>query len=271
MKSIVGFFNRPWVSVPLDQELAGIAATGSKHAGLLGKHGGGIWVEWDTPLDEVARIKDAIAAHGLNMNALLAHARFDVSTEESVKCYKAFIDRAAALGTTTLLEMGAHELDKYAMYYDVMQAVSPYAQDKGMMVAVKPHGGLTSTGKECAQLIERVGHPNYRLWYDAGNILYYKHLDPVAEAAWVKGVTVGMCVKDCVIDADGKADVDVTPGEGQVDFPGVFKALWDGGLKGGSFIVETLGSGSYDEITAAGKKAYGYIRGEMAKVGYDLE
>jgi len=271
MKSIVGFFNRPWIAVPLDQELAGIAATGAKHAGLLGKHGGGIWVEWNTSYDEVARIKDALAAHGLKMNALLAQTDFSVSTPEAITRYKAFVDRAAALGATTLLEMGAHALDKYDMYYDVMKGVAPYAQDKGMMVAVKPHGGLTSTGQECARLIERVGHPNYRLWYDPGNMIYYKQLDPVAEAAWVKGVVVGMCVKDCVIGADGKPDVDVTPGEGQVDFPGVYKALWDGGLKGGSFIIETLRRGNYDEVTAAGKKAYAYVRQVMAGVGYDLE
>ncbi|MGQ9555375.1 MAG: sugar phosphate isomerase/epimerase family protein [Anaerolineae bacterium] len=271
MKSVLGFFNRPWISLPLEQELDAIAATGAKHVGLLARPGGGYNVEWDTPFEEVARIKDAIAARGLKMNALLAHVHFDVPTAESISRYKAFIDRAAALGATTLLEMGAHDPKTFDQYFAVMRAVSPYAQDKDMMIAVKPHGGLTSTGEECAQAVERVGHPNYRLWYDPGNILYYKQLDPVAEARAVKGIVVGMCVKDCIIGADGKPTVDVTPGEGQVDFRGVFRTLWEGGFRSGSCIIETLGPKEPQAITEAGKRAFQYIREVMLRVGYELD
>jgi len=270
MASILGFFNRPWIFAPFEQELDMIVETGAKDVGLLGNPAGGHFVEWNTSFDEIARIKDAITSRGLRMNALLAQAHFDVSTDESIGRYKAFIDRAAALGAPTLLEMGAHDPKTFDMYFDVMRAVSPYAQDKGMMVAVKPHGGLSSSGKECVQVVERVGHPNYRLWYDPGNILYYHQLDPVAEAREVQGIVVGMCVKDCVIGADGKPDVDVTPGEGQVDFEGVFRTLWDGGFHEGSCIIETLGPKEPQATTEAGKKALQYIGGIMRSIGYRL-
>jgi sugar phosphate isomerase/epimerase len=64
--------------------------------------------------------------------------------------------------------------------------------------------------------------------------------------------------------------VDVTPGEGRVDFEGVFRALWQGGFRGGSCIIETLGPKAPAETTKAGTRALRYIADIMTKVGYQL-
>ena len=56
------------------------------------------------------------------------------------------------------------------------------------MITVKPHGGLNATGPQCRKLIEQVGHRNFTLMYDPGNIFYYSdgELNPVEDAktAW---------------------------------------------------------------------------------------
>jgi sugar phosphate isomerase/epimerase len=76
-----------------------------------------------------------------------------------------------------------------------------------------------------------VGHKNFDLWYDPGNIFFYSNgeLDPVDDAATVDGlVRTGMCIKDFdMVDKDGKPtrDVWLTPGTGRVDFPKVLAKL----------------------------------------------
>lgn len=115
-----------------------------------------------------------------------------------------------------------------------------------------------STGPQCRRILERVGHPNLRLWYDPGNIYFYSDgkLDPVDDAATVDGLVAGMSVKDF----RPPKEVNVTPGTGQVDFPRVFARLKRGGFTGGPLIVETLAADATD-IVAEAKKARQFLEG----------
>ena len=129
-----------------------------------------------------------------------------------------------------------------------------YAASKGVGLSVKPHGGQNATGPQCRKLIEKVGHPNFRLWYDPGNIFYYSdgQLDPVDDSATVNGLVVGMSVKDFV----PPKEVLVTPGTGRVDFPRVFDNLKKGGFVRGPLVVECLArSDDPAKVTAEAKKA----------------
>ncbi len=112
----------------------------------------------------------------------------------------------------------------YDLYYDTIRDCCDYAAERGIALTIKPHGGLNATGPQCRKAIEKVGHPNFSLWYDPGNILYYSDgkLDPVEDAVSVAGlVREGMCIKDFVMtDENGrlKKDVWVTPGQGARGF-----------------------------------------------------
>jgi sugar phosphate isomerase/epimerase len=266
MATVLGFFNRPWSSLPLVEALDSIVNTGTNYVGFLGSSKG-ILLEWNTPWEEVENMRTLLGQRDMELRAVLAHVHFDVPEEEAITRYKALIDRATALNAGTLLEMGAHEAAQVDMYFRVMKVVCGYAQDHGLNIVIKPHGGITSTGQECAQVVERVGHDNYRLWWDPGNIIYYRQLDPVAEALHVRGMVTGVCVKDCLIRPDGTPTVDVTPGEGQVDFESVFRTLVDGGFKGGPCLIETLGPSDPQAATEAGKVALQYITRVMNGAG----
>jgi sugar phosphate isomerase/epimerase len=103
-----------------------------------------------------------------------------------------------------------------------------------------------------------VGHPNFRLWYDPGNILYYSDgkLDPVDDAATVDGLVVGMSVKDFV----PPKDVLVTPGTGRVNFPAVLGRLRRGGFARGPLVVECLArSDTPAKITAEARRAREFV------------
>ena len=127
-----------------------------------------------------------------------------------------------------------------------------------MGLSIKPHGGQNATGRECRKAIEMVHHPSFRLWYDPGNIFYYSHgrLDPVDDAATVDGLVVGMSVKDY----QAPDEVLITPGTGRVNFAKVLARLQKGGFTHGPLVVECLGRGDANQITAEAKKAFRLLR-----------
>ncbi|MGI6207620.1 MAG: sugar phosphate isomerase/epimerase family protein [Anaerolineae bacterium] len=268
METMLGFFNRPFLPLPLEEALTAIQSCGTNHVGLLGRPGGGAYVEWNTPYSEIEEMHRLFDARGMRLHAVLAHVSFDVDKDEAIKRYQQFIDRAVAVGAKHLLEMGAHKPETYDTYIEIMKAVSPYAHERGLIIGIKPHGGISTSGSETADVVNRVGHPGFQAWYDPGNILYYKQLDPVAEARYFDGITVGVCVKDCVIEADGKPSVNVTPGSGQVDFEAVFRVLKEGGFTGGPCLIETLGPQDPEGAVQAGKLGLGYIAGVLERVGF---
>lgn len=99
---------------------------------------------------------------------------------------------------------------------------------------------MRPVGQECRAAVEKVSHPNFRIWYDPGNIFYYSEgrLDPVADAASVAGLVTGMCVKD--YDPAAPNRVLVTPGDGRVNFRAVLDRLIAGGFRSGPLVVECL-------------------------------
>ena len=133
-----------------------------------------------------------------------------------------------------------------------------YAAAQGVGLSVKPHGGQNATGAQCRKLIEQVGHKNFRIWYDPGNVFFYSEgkLDPVEDAASVDGLVVGMSVKDFL----PPREVLVTPGTGRVNFREVLARLKKGGFVSGPLIVECLTpSAERATLTAEAKKALRFL------------
>ena len=50
-----------------------------------------------------------------------------------------------------------------------------------MHIVLKPHGGGSGASEEILRCLEKVAHANFKIWYDAGNIIYYTGKDPLAE------------------------------------------------------------------------------------------
>jgi len=99
--------------------------------------------------------------------------------------------------------------------------------------------------------MKKVGHPNFRIWYDAGNIIYYMGKDPVEELKPIVQYVTGFCAKDC---ATLKGDVMIQFGSGKVDFAGVFRVLKSAGFEG-PIMVEGCAPGDAPEAVAANARA----------------
>ena len=120
------------------------------------------------------------------------------------------------------------------------------AEKSGVQIVMKPHGGASGASEEILRCIEKVAHANFRIWYDAGNIIYYTGKDPVAELGPVAQYVTGFCAKDC---ARPKAEVMSQFGTGKVDFKAVFARLKSAGFKG-PILVEGIKVGeTIDETT----------------------
>jgi len=249
----IGCYTRPWAEFDYLVAFDGIAEAGFRYAGLMTSKSG-VVISKDTTPEQAIKIGEEANSRGLKIASLYG-GNFDVSKSvtEGIEGLKSLIDNSVHCGSPNLLLAGIAEPELAGSYYKVVAECCDYAASKEVGISVKPHGPLNSTGRECRPLIENVGHKNFRLWYDPGNIYYYSDgkLNPVDDAADVDGLVVGMSVKDFRLPKD----VNVTPGTGIVDFPGVMACLRQGGFKRGPLIVECLAVGDVSFINAEARKA----------------
>jgi len=257
----VGCYTRPWANYDYRVALDAIAEAGFKYAGLMTTRSKtGLVISISTMLEEAERVGEEAEKRGLGV---LSAYGGDIPVAKSLKAgiegLKKLIDNCAACGAKNLLMGGTGDEKLYKVYYKAIAECCDYAEEKGVGISIKPHGGLNATGPQCRKTIEMVGHRNFRIWYDPGNIFFYSNgeLDPVDDAATVDGLVVGMCVKDY----KHPKDVSVTPGTGQVDFPAVLARLKKGGFTHGPLIVECLDEGDAEQTLAQARKARTFLEG----------
>ena len=59
-----------------------------------------------------------------------------------------------------------------------MSDAAAYASDRKLKLVMKPHGGNSGASDDIQAVMKAVNHPNFKIWYDAGNIIYYTGKDP---------------------------------------------------------------------------------------------
>lgn len=255
----LGCYTRPWDAYEYRVALDGIAAAGYRYAGLMtAKCETWVLITADTSAEEAAQIGEEVKRRGLETISLYG-GDFPVakSVEAGIAGLRRLIENCVACGSPDLLLGGTADAKIFDAYYQVVRECCDYAASRGVRMSVKPHGGQNATGPQCRRIIERVGHPSFRLWYDPGNIFYYSdgEVDPVDDAATVDRLVCGMSVKDFL----PPKDVLVTPGTGRVDFRAVLAALGKGGFVEGPLVVECLAKGEAEQVTAEARKAREFL------------
>ncbi|HEY5915363.1 MAG TPA: sugar phosphate isomerase/epimerase family protein [Verrucomicrobiae bacterium] len=256
----LGCYTRPWDQFDCRVALDGIAEAGFKYAGIMTAKGKSwVTINVDSTPNEVAAIADEVKKRGLKTISIYG-GDFPVarSIDAGITGLKKLIDHCAVCLCPNLMLGGTGDEKLVEPYYKVVAECCDYAASKQVGLSIKPHGGQNATGPQCRKLIEKVGHKNFRLWYDPGNIFYYSdgRLDPVADSATVDGLTVGVSIKDF----KPPKEVLVTPGTGLVNFRQVFANLKTGGFTRGPLVVECLNrAGQADQITAEAKKALKFL------------
>jgi len=126
---------------------------------------------------------------------------------------------------------------------------------------------LSNTTHDTIASWKKVNHQNFKICYDAGNLLYYAGEDPLAHIKEIAPIVAGMCIKDEV--GGQRGDVMITPGDGDVDFYGVFAALREAGFAG-PCVVECTSGTTLEEVNTEAKRAYQFISRVLRDTGYSV-
>ena len=192
-------------------------------------------------------LKKKIAALGLtaNMGALRTNPAAPLA--DSIKDARKQIDNAKYLSLEYLLTFGVDKPEHYEDYYRLMADAAAYSQERGLKLVLKPHGGGSGAAEEILRCLDKVKHPNFKIWYDAGNIIYYTGKDPVEQLKPIAQHVTGFCAKDC---DKPKGDVMIQFGTGKVDFKAVFSELKSAGFNGPLMVECCALSDKPEEVTA---------------------
>jgi len=259
MHNQIGCFNRPWSQWDYQIALAGMQAAGYEHTGLM-YQGNELLVRADSAPEEILEIKGLIEGHQLRPAVVLGDPPLDLPVEQAAQQFCQFIDNVHLLGAGYVLTCGTMKEEQYEAYYQVMEQCCDYAAEHNVMLTLKPHGGISATAHECLTALERIDHPNFAIYYDPGNILYYTGQDAAQDIKLIADYVVGICVKDCT---GREAEVMITPGEGLVDFESVFGTLKDAGFTG-LVTVECLGGQTPEQVNAAAQETYEFVASLLA-------
>jgi sugar phosphate isomerase/epimerase len=247
----IGCFNRPWTTWSFDETLKQIKAAGYATTGLLTATKDEPFIGVDATPDYLARLKQRIADSGVTATMGALRSRHDISLNDSIKHVRTQIEHAGTLALGHVLSFGVDKPEQYDHYYKVMSDAAAFAAERRIKLVMKPHGGSSGASDEIVAVMKAVHHPNFKIWYDAGNIIYYTGKDPVEELKSIAPHVTGFCAKDC---AAQRSDVMIQFGAGKVDFTGVFRTLKAAGFDG-PIMVECCKVGATAEETSANARA----------------
>jgi len=247
----IGCFNRAWTSWSYDSALEGIAAAGYKLTGLLSTHRSEAFTSSAARPEYLDALKKRIAQHGLAANMTAIRFSPEAPLADNIADLRRQIENAARLELTFMLTFGVDRPEHYENYYRLMADAAPQAEKRGLKLVLKPHGGGSGASEEILRCIQKVSHPNFKVWYDAGNIIYYTGKDPVTELEPIAPYVTGFCAKDC---PGPKGEVMSQFGTGKVDFKAVFAKLKAAGFNG-PIMVEGVKVGATPEETTANARA----------------
>jgi sugar phosphate isomerase/epimerase len=244
----IGCFNRAWSGDKrnwgYDAALDGMKAAGYKLTGLLTRNPKEPFIGSDATPEYLHELKNKIAAHGLTVNMGALRTKNELPLDSQIKDMRQQIDNGRLVGVQFLLTFGVDKPEFYETYYKLMHDAAAYSQERGMKLVLKPHGGASGAAEEIIRSMEKVRHPNFKIWFDAGNIIYYLGKDPLEQLKPIVQHVTGFCAKDC----DGqKGSVWLEFGTGKVDFPAVFGEMKKAGFNG-PVMVECCALGETQEI-----------------------
>ncbi len=247
----VGCFNRAWAKWPSAVALAGIRAAGYRLVGLISNHEDNPLALPTATAESRAALKQKLAASGLEANMTALRYNEDATDAELEKSVLAQLDHSQAIGVRYVMTFGADKPEHHSRYFRLMTKAAGWAAERKLQLVLKPHGGISAAADELQRCLDAVAHPNFKLWYDAGNIIHYTGKDPAKELKPVAKHVTGFCAKDCLGPG---GEVMIQFGTGKVDFKGVFAVLKEAGFNG-PIMVEGLKVGATPEETNGFAKA----------------
>jgi sugar phosphate isomerase/epimerase len=261
----IGCFTRPFDNWELDRALDGIAAAGFKYCGIMTAKGKSwVVITPETKIDEALKIGELAQSRGLKISCVYGDFASMPPVDEWNLYLRQLIDCTQACQAPYLMLGGIGDKNSFNPYYNTVRNCCDYAQSKNIHLTLKPHGGTNATGNDLRKIINYVNHENFKVWYDPANIFYYSdgQINPIDDIVSCKGLIVGMSIKDYT----HPKNVNVTPGNGLVGYPKLFKTMIELGFSSGPLIVECLAKGDYESVVNEAKKTREFLNNLIANL-----
>jgi sugar phosphate isomerase/epimerase len=167
----------------------------------------------------LARFKTHAFLAGLDVSGTAIGNNFclppGAERDKQLALTRTWVDRAAAIGAPVIrifagsVPRGGREEDAFNWAVEGIRASLPYAAQKGIVLALENHGGITSTPAQILKLVEAIDAPNFGVNLDTGN---FHGEDPYEEMAELAPFAVNVQVKTEVqrkgASAKEEADLD---------------------------------------------------------------
>lgn len=247
----IGCLNRPWTKWSIDETLDNVKLAGYPCVGLLTATADDPFIASGPTPEYLATLKQKITARGLEVTAGRIRTKDTAPFDDAVADLRQQLNNAHLLGLNCVVSTGTTNPKYYAQYYRVMAHAAAFAQELGMRIAIKPHGGVAAAGEEMLTCIKEINHQNLGIWYDAGNIIFYTGRDPVKEIEPIPSHVTAFVAKDC---AGQRKEVAIQFGAGKVEFAPILSRLKQAGFSG-PIMVETCAAAPTLAGTTANAKA----------------
>jgi sugar phosphate isomerase/epimerase len=202
----------PYSPFPFARALAGIRAAGFTRVAWGVTHEKRPALALEATPREAAELAKQTREAGLTPVMMFSTVMLEAAGAGAA--HKRRVDQAAAAGIPYLLTFGKTSPGQYDAAVAALREVGPHAQQAGVTVLLKQHGGNTATGLDCLKMLREVNHPSVRIGYDAGNVLDYENNDPLPDIAACVSEIRALCLKD---HRNTPKDEDCAPGFGEID------------------------------------------------------
>ena len=221
----------PYAQFPLERALTGIKSAGYSYVawGTTHRERDGKEVPVVAPDASPARAKDLAArCRDLGLAPLMMFSGVYPEAKDAVEILTSRLRQAAAAGVPHVLTFGHTEGSDRRLWIERFKQLGPIARDQGVMIVIKQHGGNTGTGAACAEIVREVADDGVRVNYDAGNVMDYLDVDPIADIQKCAEEIRSFCIKD---HRNFPADEDCGPGLGEIDHYKLLHTVAFTGLK----------------------------------------
>lgn len=272
MQVKLGCMTRPWAGYPLERALEGIARAGFKYTAYVGQHLKKPTYTYDSSEKELNALKAKVDGFGLTSVAAWAGDPLHYGEEGMRK----HVAAAAVLGLEYLILSSPYLAEEKRTNPDmtvddefaaIVEPVLEEAAAANLELHVKPHMGEFGAGPGLARLAEKIGHPNFGVSYDPGNIHFYEGLRSETDLPFVGKHVKSLCVKDHK-GAQREANFP-NPGDGDVKWEEVWRLLSEASFNGYAVVELLDGAGDTEVDESAAKvreRLVGWVKGAGGKL-----
>ena len=231
-------------SGPLDDAMRRIRKAGYRYVSMAARHATDVVYSPELARPERARMLRRIRDLGVEPFLSLGGFSGDPQTEAGLQKYIAQLDLCADYEIPVMVGAGPWYYTKFpnvpkrerdwqvevSRFYMGLEKALRHAEQVRVIIALKPHTGITARGRDCLQVLQRVQSPWLRIAWDAGNISYYEGIYPDPDFPDVAPSVKAVCIKDH-LGLRGEENFPI-PGQGNVDHESLFRTLFATGFNG---------------------------------------